>query len=467
MPGAHILDGLMKWAQREEWRDAFADLLDRHLGPACSSVGVDVEDLPSLIGEHWSTTLWGCAFEDFLARELADGRNIVDEYLKRRGWKESASNRAYMKALRSSVMSLYEVSDVVSGESFLARDLVRGGDPVRVSEKSATRTLRQWDRIGARVMHTGDKTVIGGLLTFDHHEGEEVLAALRRARKTARKETAEVSRSLGLEIDAGTIDGPFTEETVLANSAFLFSDIFLRKALARILNPQVPQVVNSDGDPLQFVTLRYPLLPGTTPRAVRAALRSLPALRKENDHFWNWVDKEGPKKPLGKAPGVQTFITTMDDGSVVLGNVELKGKVLELSANSPSRAERGRALLDPALKGLVGDPLVETESVEQMLASPRAKGAEKLPLHLPPDEERAIVHQALDEHYGRLLDEPIAMLGNKSPITAAKTAKGREKVVAWLKLLENHSARQPEDNPMRDYDFTWLWERLGLADQRR
>jgi hypothetical protein len=59
------------------------------------------------------------------------------------------------------------------------------------------------------------------------------------------------------------------------------------------------------------------------------------------------------------------------------------------------------------------------------------------------------------------------MLGNKSPITAAKTAKGREKVVAWLKLLENHSARQPEDNPMRDYDFTWLWERLGLADRRR
>ena len=28
-------------------------------------------------------------------------------------------------------MSLYEVSDVVVGESFLARDLVRGGEPVR------------------------------------------------------------------------------------------------------------------------------------------------------------------------------------------------------------------------------------------------------------------------------------------------------------------------------------------------
>ena len=78
--------------------------------------------------------VWGCVFEDFLARDLDDGRNIVDDYLKRRGWNESASNKAYMRALRSSVMSLYEISDIVREESFLARDLVRGGEPIRVSE---------------------------------------------------------------------------------------------------------------------------------------------------------------------------------------------------------------------------------------------------------------------------------------------------------------------------------------------
>jgi hypothetical protein len=40
-------------------------------------------------------------------------------------------------------MSLYEISDIVGGVSFLARDLVRGGDPVRVFERSATRSLSQ------------------------------------------------------------------------------------------------------------------------------------------------------------------------------------------------------------------------------------------------------------------------------------------------------------------------------------
>jgi hypothetical protein len=43
------------------------------------------------------------AFEDFLTREIVDGRNVVDDYLKRRGWRESASTKAYMRALRDSV----------------------------------------------------------------------------------------------------------------------------------------------------------------------------------------------------------------------------------------------------------------------------------------------------------------------------------------------------------------------------
>ena len=149
----------MKWIGREEWRDAFADLLDRHVAHVCREADVAVEDLRSLVGDLEFGMLWGSAFEDFLSRDLDDGRNIVDDYLKRRGWKESPSNRAYMAALRSSVMSLYEVSDIVPGESFLARDLVRGGDAVRVSERSATKSLRQWDRIAARVIDVRGKTV--------------------------------------------------------------------------------------------------------------------------------------------------------------------------------------------------------------------------------------------------------------------------------------------------------------------
>jgi hypothetical protein len=102
MASAHSLAGLMKWLDRAEWRDAFNEVLERHLAPPCAKADVSLDELPDLIGDQHTGVLWGCIFEDFLARDLDDGRNIVGDYLKRRGWKESASNKAYVTALRSS-----------------------------------------------------------------------------------------------------------------------------------------------------------------------------------------------------------------------------------------------------------------------------------------------------------------------------------------------------------------------------
>ncbi len=183
MASADSLAGLMKWLRRAEWQDAFNELLHRHVAPVCAKFDVAVDELPELI-EDQHLAVWGCVFEDFLGRNLDDGRNIVDEYLKRRGWKESASNKAYMAALRSSVMSLYEVSDIVRDASFLARDLLRGGEAVRVSERLATRSIKAWDRIAARMIRVGTKTeMAGGVLLFDYDTSEIVLNALRRAKK--------------------------------------------------------------------------------------------------------------------------------------------------------------------------------------------------------------------------------------------------------------------------------------------
>ena len=147
------LSGLIKWLGREEWRSSFEEVLNQHLGPACDRAGIEFGEIAEILGDHEFTMLWACAFEDFLTRDCEpDGRNIVDDYLKRRGWKEPVANRRYMAALRASAMSLYEVSDIIAGQSFLARDLVHGGEPIRISERTATKSLATWDRIGARVV---------------------------------------------------------------------------------------------------------------------------------------------------------------------------------------------------------------------------------------------------------------------------------------------------------------------------
>ena len=78
-----------------------------------------------------------------------------------------------------------------------------------------------------------------------------------------------------------------------------------------------------------------------------------------------------------------------------------------------------------------------------------------------------MISRALHDHYRRILDEPIPALGNRSPRSAATTPKGREKVVAWLKRLENHGARHASDDPMAGFDFGWMWRELGVEHLRR
>src|SRR4051812_13310060 len=85
---------------------------------------------------------------------------------------------------------------------------------------------------------------------------------------------------------------------------------------------------------------------------------------------------------------------------------------------------------------------------------------------LSPDEERALIHPGIDRYYRDLLDESVPMLGKLTPRRAATTVKGREKLVAWLKHMENQAANQHAGTPMADYDFSWLWDELGIADLR-
>jgi hypothetical protein len=149
----------------------------------------------------------------------------------------------------------------------------------------------------------------------------------------------------------------------------------------------------------------------------------------------------------------------------VLGNVELKDKVLILSVNSRARAERGRALLSEVLHGLLAQPLVEIQTLEQCMAT--RDPAPTANLNLSEEERCAIIRDGLHRHYRDLLDQPIPALGNKSPRAAVKTAKGRAKVVDWLKTLENHTARFAGSNDeMATYDFSWLWTELGVSELR-
>ena len=73
----------------------------------------------------------------------------------------------------------------------------------------------------------------------------------------------------------------------------------------------------------------------------------------------------------------------------------------------------------------------------------------------------------MDDHYRKCLNQPVGMLDGKSPRAAVRSKKGRDQVVAWLKYLENSAARRAADDPSAAYDFTWMWDELGIPDLRK
>jgi len=472
MAGKHLLQGLIKWSMRDRWADRFEQILEDHLLPTCDETGLEIDDIVSTIGEGlFMSTAWACAFEDFLTREFDDGENAIDDYLKRRGWKETAPVRAYMAALRNSTMSLYEVSDIVRDRSFRARDLVRGGDPVLINERSATRSLKPWDRIAARVVPVGSKMQIcGGVLPFEHGTAEGFLEAWRGFGMLSKDEKRELARdAIGEDLDDGSIADLSPTEMLRASSS-MFTTFWLIDLIDRIREPAIPDLRNADGDELILREVRYPVALGTTADDIRAVLEARPEFRPASTTSWIWVSQGKPAAASRDADEQLqeslTFETWQEDGALVLGNVELEDTALVLAVNSGKRSDIGRALLSEILGGRVGQPSVKTESVPQIMAS--RNSATPHQFDIPEDERCAIIHDHMDRHYRDVLDQPVPMLGGETPRCAVRTDSGRIKVVDWLKMMENRTAKSADSNSaMGNYSFGWLWRELGISELRR
>ena len=300
-------------------------------------------------------------------------------------------------------------------------------------------------------------------MPFSHELGEEIrdgFAALKA------EMLSKVPELIGEGQGDTEVDELMLDTEILRRSAFLFTNVWLGDALERILDPSPPAMMNSDGDEIAFTTVRYPLKEAIHREALEGQLTTIPELRRSGHGHWNWVAPA--MQGAGVAPkGARIFISTLEDGSVSMGDVELEADVLELEANSPQRAQKGRALLEPVIGPFVGEPVVASRTLAETIASRPADEGPASASGLSPEEESAVVRDALDRHYRRLLDGPVPMLGDLTPRKAAKTRDGREKLVDWLKLHGNAAAREEPGSPMASYDMSCLWEELGVADLRR
>ncbi|MDP3896805.1 MAG: hypothetical protein Q8Q62_09020 [Mesorhizobium sp.] len=236
-----IPPGLVKWAYGEKWREALDLVLDDHFLPVCDEFDLEEDRLHEILGEAASAALWTCAFEDFVTKVGEDGETtIIDDYLKRRGWKESASVRRYLEALKGSVMSLYEVGEVMPADSFLARDLILGGEPVRVHDAGMSRVLRPGNTIAMRVLEvSGRNRMSAGALLFDDQaaaalreeiavELDAMATAMRAAEAGAKPEELEALGASGLSTE------DMLKTTFLIEAAPMFSFAWMEHFLDKV-----------------------------------------------------------------------------------------------------------------------------------------------------------------------------------------------------------------------------------------
>ena len=410
--------------------------------------------------------LFGMLFEDFVSHRFPDDKNIIDDYLKRCGWRESVPGRRYLQQLRDSVLSLYEVVEVSPGHHCDLLDLVRGGEMFRVQEHMGTQNLVKWDRLAARVLNVDGKYIFsGGILAYPPEAAQSLLRVLSESRKQFDKE---LSRAASKKAAAKMLSSETLDELFLRDASPAFTSIWLTHTLERLHKP-LPEMVNRDGEVLIFTETRFPFLTGQLGE-IAQHLDAAPEWERDNpdEHTWIWFPQPNA---IGNKPQRGMAVDTLQDGQrPISGTLELKSGVLTLTTNSIERAERGQDVLAALLHGLVGPALSKLQTPEQLMAeneSHQQSNSGQEPVDtIDPEIAAEVIHNTLDQHYRQCLDEPIPMLSDKTPRQCAKSKRGREQVIEWLKYLENNELRRAADQGQEPYDSCWMWEALDLAEYR-
>ncbi|HZD00070.1 MAG TPA: SEC-C domain-containing protein, partial [Actinomycetes bacterium] len=300
---------------------------------------------------------------------------IVDDYLDERADLLPDDERALVERWRSAPLAPYEVTSVQPGVSVTIRPLL-GGDPVRLPDRSLSRSLRRLDLLVARVLDGGD--------------GPALLAHPLRVDRLRRRALLEL------------FDGGYEPWEV-----------------ACFFGPQPPPALhNREGHLLVQCTATYDV-----PEAeAEAAWGRLAAELEEDD---------GPDQLLATGE--------LGDGErVIRGWVRRVQGRLEVEANSVERLGDLHQQVLAAAPGatLVSESIVP---VQELLAErdlePEAEGPASSAPRLPPDEEAAVLEQVMREYEQRWLDHKLPALSGRTPRQAA--AEGGSALAELRALLDD------------------------------
>jgi SEC-C motif-containing protein len=349
---------------------------------------------------------------------LASGQTLVDVFLEREGELLRWGERQYLERARLTHLRLYEVLDVRLDDGFDLLDLW-ADERVRVQERLATHQVVQWNVLGARVMPgpTGVPVIDGQPYLYPARAKDALMKELRGLHRKLRKDVAddvEFFKSVG--------------------------SLFFLWWIDHVVAVPPVEVHTAEGDEIVFARAVFDI---RDREVLERALAACPDLHQQRDGSYAWHEATG-KKQSRRSLGV--FVPD-------------KKRVVFETTSKP-RATRGRAFLEALAGEAVRYRVTRFESaqaaMDRLPADPRPAASE-----IPPEVQAEIVGAYYEEHYRGWVNTPLPALRGRTPRDAARSKTARPRVIALLKDMESHAARERlEGRPA--YDFGWMWGELGL-----
>lgn len=384
--------------------------------------------------------------ETTVKHESLDGRTLARAYLDKKGRHLDPLCVRYMEQCCIAPFSFYDVLSVRPGEGFVLRDIMTG-EETNVTEQVGSRHTQAGDIMFAKVVQIDQVTMLEACapVMFPPIEKSAILDLRKKIQDRKLPLTPELLKDYDFEM------------------LEIYHDI-----TDRLLNPAMPQLQNTDGDPLVFNKLIYDLK--CTPREALGALRQLNLT--ENDESLLTGAEFDPSGELRKIefawekPGNKKH---KDWNNTILGHLHIEGATLTAEVNSENRAQNFKALMEKLLPGKARYKTTVIESPQAMLAQmkkeegsvqSKQRQKEQDELNSLP-EVQAQIAEYMRQHYRDWPSQKLPILNDKTALQAIKTKDGKEMVEALLMDIERRGKQTTP--PLDPAIITELREKLGLT----
>lgn len=460
-------EAIIKWLERPEWRVWRQRVLDLHVMETVVGRGYAPDEVVDRLGSETLAVLSAFALEDLCTWDCGGGPGeLVDDILKRRGWKLKAPVKRYLSSLSSSMMGLYEV-DEVSEDSLVLEDMIRGNGSITVTVDGNVAGLEAGDVLAARVLDTKGKATLGvGALVMSPDATEDLLNLIEDPelfRETLRDILGENEAVDGIRDGRlNAVDwNAASVEDLLPLAACLFSHYWIDDLFGGQEGDDL-----EDADDGVLTTLSYSFDPKNT-RAIMDRLSRSDYLTSALDDDESWLCWSEPEDERDDDSDWDT-----EDGAL-LGSLSIEEDRLVLLIPRESAVELGDGIMRDLLGDLIGEPEIVREGMggiaDDLLNS----------LLENPVKNLALLADILGEN---VMEIPLEPLGHRSLSEAAATEDGKLMVAAFLKEAETMeqnelsrrttavavAANDDDDHGslLGPIDITWIWEELGILHLR-